>query len=391
MRSSSTSSSSLSLSSSSTASYKDDETNTTPASQNNRTHKDIVKTNKVCVNQSSTIDNSNNDNVVSNKMSKYEFTNYMTNWLRTNFYYPYPDHDMIIQMSKLCNRSETTILNWLSNNRSRKWYAIMENVYAMDRNANTFYEDCMNVFDGKPVRLLVTTLVTTDNNDNEPKEHEVVVVVPPLVATKETTAAASDPTIEEEDDDNVSTTTLSLDELMMIYNVIDDNDNDCLSFKSDRIFNYCCGDDDNDETKKENDGNGNDEIKMKNDYHHENNHGRFKIVSPTSTMSYDYNNNKSDTLDENNKRIVKSSSNDSFVRSFFNLDDHGDDLYYNGINDNLSITTSSSVSSNIHMLHRDNDDDYYVMDDVDDDHYHRLSTSKTNLRPWKRQKLTYDL
>lgn len=104
-------------------------------------------------------------------MSKQEFNRYMTNWLRDNFFYPYPDHDGIDDMARISGRARTTILNWLNNNRSRKWYSSMENVFKLNRPSDTFYEDCLNMFDGKPLRDLSTfrpmSIVENGTNKND--------------------------------------------------------------------------------------------------------------------------------------------------------------------------------------------------------------------------------
>jgi Homeobox KN domain len=92
--------------------------------------------------------------IVGTTMSKHDFNHYMTQWLRDNFIYPYPDNDMVDDMASHTGRTKSTINNWLSNNRSRKWYHIMETVLQYKRPSDYFYEDCVNLFDGKPLRVL---------------------------------------------------------------------------------------------------------------------------------------------------------------------------------------------------------------------------------------------
>jgi hypothetical protein len=98
--------------------------------------------------------------VTAKMMSKKDFNQYMTKWLRDNFIYPYPDNDMVDDIATYTGRTKSIINNWLSNNRSRKWYHIMETVLQYKRPSDYFYEDCINLFDGKPLRVLDNTYTT---------------------------------------------------------------------------------------------------------------------------------------------------------------------------------------------------------------------------------------
>ena len=97
-------------------------------------------------------------------LSKQNFTNYMTNWLRDNWTNPYPDDQNLSDMAAHCGTTVQVIGNWLINARTRKWRPAIVKATALGRPADLLLEDSIRIFDGKPVRDL------SDNHRHPPRQ-----------------------------------------------------------------------------------------------------------------------------------------------------------------------------------------------------------------------------
>ena len=86
-----------------------------------------------------------------------EFKLYMMEWFRFNWMHPYPDPEDITFIASYFQVSNTVVENWISNNRSRRWYKSLKKAYELDRPVQYFYEDSLNIFNKKTVRVLQKT------------------------------------------------------------------------------------------------------------------------------------------------------------------------------------------------------------------------------------------
>ena len=87
-------------------------------------------------------------------VSKKQFAEYMSAWLRQNWTNPYPDEDGLVEMAAACDTTSTVVGNWLINARTRKWRPAIVKAFEMGRPADLLLEDSLNVFDGQPLRDL---------------------------------------------------------------------------------------------------------------------------------------------------------------------------------------------------------------------------------------------
>jgi len=86
--------------------------------------------------------------------SKRDLAEYMGEWLKKNWTNPYPDDEVLAEISEKCGTSPNVVSNWLINARTRKWRPAIMKAYELGRPSDMLKEDAINIFERKPVRKI---------------------------------------------------------------------------------------------------------------------------------------------------------------------------------------------------------------------------------------------
>lgn len=92
-----------------------------------------------------------------NGYSKNYFTQYMNKWLIDNWTNPYPDDKVMNEISNACGVNVDIVSNWLINARTRKWRPAIVKAYELGRGADYLLEDSIHIFEGKPIREILSS------------------------------------------------------------------------------------------------------------------------------------------------------------------------------------------------------------------------------------------
>ena len=86
--------------------------------------------------------------------NKEAFQMHMNNWLRANWFNPYPDEAVSHQLAYETGENVHVVNTWLVNARSRRWRPSILKAFELNRPSEFLLEDSINIFEAKQVRRL---------------------------------------------------------------------------------------------------------------------------------------------------------------------------------------------------------------------------------------------
>lgn len=86
--------------------------------------------------------------------NKEAFQLHMNNWLRANWFNPYPDEAVSHQLAYETGENVHVVNTWLVNARSRRWRPSILKAFELNRPSEFLLEDSINIFEAKQVRRL---------------------------------------------------------------------------------------------------------------------------------------------------------------------------------------------------------------------------------------------